>query len=218
MSNELEIKKLLEYRVAIERKIVELEAELNNLKEAISILDKTIVSQGFRALSPHTVITDESTPNQSIPTKPMRATPPESKPEHKPAPVTKPQPLSEEAEAKDEGSSVTSKNGTILGKINVIGRDLTFRPLPEYNFTSNIPPFQSFLLERVLQNMKDNDLERASNGEIEQDETLEFIVVEKDDRIKEIHISNYGGERRLREITSSLRWTFDKMYDKLQQG
>jgi hypothetical protein len=33
-----------------------------------------------------------------------------------------------------------------------------------------------------------------------------------------ISIRNYGGERRLREIHSSLRWAFDKMYDKLRQG
>ncbi len=27
---------------------------------------------------------------------------------------------------------------------------------------------------------------------------------------------NYGGERRLREIRSSLRWAFDKMYEKIE--
>jgi hypothetical protein len=36
--------------------------------------------------------------------------------------------------------------------------------------------------------------------------------------LKALHVRNYGGERRLREINSSLRWTFDKMYDKIRQG
>jgi len=28
-------------------------------------------------------------------------------------------------------------------------------------------------------------------------------------------IQNYGGERRLREIRSSLRWTLERMYEKI---
>jgi len=36
--------------------------------------------------------------------------------------------------------------------------------------------------------------------------------------LKGLRVSNYGGERRMREITSSLRWTLDKMYDKIRKG
>ena len=39
-----------------------------------------------------------------------------------------------------------------------------------------------------------------------------------DSMSQQITVTNYGGERRLREINSSLRWSFDKMYDKLRQG
>jgi hypothetical protein len=46
---------------------------------------------------------------------------------------------------------------------------------------------------------------------------LSFEVATDGERIIGITIRNYGGERRLREIQSSLRWAFDKMYEKLTQ-
>lgn len=129
------------------------------------------------------------------------------------APEPAPQP-----EGDDEGMSVTSKDGAVLGRMMVEGKDLVFEPRPEYEFRTDIPPFQSFLVERVLANMSSTDRERAANGEIDQSEILEYEVAEEDGVLGSLHVRNYGGERRLREINSSLRWTFDKMYDKIRQG
>ncbi len=131
-------------------------------------------------------------------------------------PEAAPQPA--QPEGADEGMSVTSKDGAVLGRMRVEGKDLVFEPSSEYEFRTDIPPFQSFLVERVLANMNSTDQERAANGEIDQSEMLEYEVAEEDGVLKSLHVRNYGGERRLREINSSLRWTFDKMYDKIRQG
>jgi len=133
------------------------------------------------------------------------------------APEAVPQPTAQ-PEGGDEGMSVTSKDGVVLGRMSVEGKTLVFEPGPEYEFRTDIPPFQSFLVERVLANMNSTDTERAANGEMDQSEILEYQVVEEDGVLKSLQVSNYGGERRLREINSSLRWTFDKMYDKIRQG
>ncbi|MCW4048666.1 MAG: hypothetical protein NWE89_02910 [Candidatus Bathyarchaeota archaeon] len=202
MSNQTETKKLLEYRETMNKRVQELEVEISDLRKAIATVDDVIVNTGFRTLSPPAKVEEK----------------PEPKAEDKTEPIPQPQPREEEPMETPEGISITSKDGTVLGKIIVEGRDLTYKPQPEFNFKSDIPPFQSFLLDRVLGNMKNTDQERATNGEIDASETLEFHVIEEEGKIKEIFISNYGGERRLREINSSLRWTFDKMYDKLQQG
>jgi hypothetical protein len=129
------------------------------------------------------------------------------------APQPAPQP-----ESADDGMSVTSKDGAVLGRMRVEGKDLVFEPQPEYEFRTDLPPFQSFLVERVLANMSSTDRERAANGEMDQSEILEYEVVEEDGVLRSLHVRKYGGERRLREINSSLRWTFDKMYDKIRQG
>jgi hypothetical protein len=121
----------------------------------------------------------------------------------------------------DEGDgriSVKSKNGTTLGHLQVEDEMIVFNPVNSLVFTVSIPPFQSFFLERVLGNMKATDEGKAAGGEVPPGEVLSFEVATDDERITSITIRNYGGERRLREIQSSLRWAFDKMYEKLDQA
>ena len=134
------------------------------------------------------------------------------------------QPVPTKVEAKpvveDEGGgmSIKSKDGTILGHLQVEEETIVFNPVEGLAFTVSIPPFQSFFLERVLGNMKATDEGKAVGGEIPPGEVLSFEVATDGERIVGIIIKNYGGERRLREIQSSLRWAFDKMYEKLNQA
>jgi hypothetical protein len=155
----------------------------------MAAIDRMIVAEGFRT-----------------PTVPDAAPQPTQR-------METPQP-----ESFEEGTSITSKDGAVLGRMRVDGKNLFFEPQSEYGFKTDIPPFQSFLVERVLANMSSTDRERAANGEIDQSEILEYEIEEEDGVLRSLHVRNYGGERRLREINSSLRWTFDKMYDKIRQG
>ena len=118
----------------------------------------------------------------------------------------------------DDQSSVKSKNGTTLGSLRIEADEIVFEPVSGLVFNVSIPPFQSFFIERVLENMKATDEERVAQGEISPDDSLDYEIVLEGERILRISIRNYGGERRLREIHSSLRWAFDKMYDRLRQG
>jgi hypothetical protein len=118
----------------------------------------------------------------------------------------------------EESTSINSKDGTLLGKMRVEGQDLTFQPIPKFEFYEDVPPFKSFFVERVLENMKSIDQERAGNGDIELGDILDYYIEIAEGKIISISIKNYGGERRLWEINSSLRWTFDKMYDKVIRG
>jgi hypothetical protein len=198
LSEEQETKRLLQFRETMEQRMAELEAEAADLRAAMAAINKMIVAEGFRT-----------------PTAPKAAPQPKPRTE---TPQPTPQAETLQPESFEEGMSITSKDGAVLGKMNVEGKDLLFEPQPEYEFKTDIPPFQSVLVERVLANMSSTDRERAADGEIDQSEILEYEVKEEDGVLKELHVRNYGGERRLREINSSLRWTFDKMYDKIRQG
>jgi hypothetical protein len=189
LSKEQETKRLLQFKETMEQRMAELEAEAADLRAAMAAIDNMIVAEGFRT-----------------PTVP------------KDTPRPTPQAETTQPESLEEGMSITSKDGAVLGRMNVEGKDLFFEPQSQYEFKTDIPPFQSFLVERVLANMSSTDRERAANGEIDQSEILEYEVNEEDGVLRALHVRNYGGERRLREINSSLRWTFDKMYDKIRQG
>lgn len=194
MSKAQETKRLLQFKETMEQRMAELEAEAADLRAAMAAIDNMIVVEGFRT-----------------PTVPKDIPQPEPRTETPQAETLQP-------ESFEEGMSITSKDGAVLGRMKVEGKDLVFEPQSEYEFKTDIPPFQSFLVERVLANMSSTDRERAVNGEIDQSEILEYEVNEEDGVLRELHVRNYGGERRLREINSSLRWTFDKMYDKIRQG
>jgi hypothetical protein len=195
MSSEQETKKLLGFRESMEQRIIEIEQEMQDLKKAVEEIDKLIVTSGFKTF----------TTADTIPQKPL-----------KPISDTV-QPMITE-ETPEESMNITSKDGTILGTIQVEEHTIIFTPAELFEFTADIPPFQSFLIERVLENMRKTDQERATNGEIDPSEVLEYKLEEQDGKISLLTVENYGGERRLREINSSLRWTLDKMYDKITQG
>ena len=119
-------------------------------------------------------------------------------------------------EKEEEGVfSVKAKDGTVLGSMQVDEREIIFVPRGDLNFTTSIPPFQSFLIDRVFENMRSSDESRAASGEIPPEDVLSYEGSTDGERLLRLVVRNYGGERRLREIRSSLRWTFDKMYDKI---
>ena len=188
MSTEDETKKLLKIREDLVSRIGRLQEETEDLRRATAEIDGLIVRQGFK---------------RPVPTRTRKVTESE-----------------DEASSVEEEDihSVKSKSGMTLGTLQVNNEEVVFEPVSGLVFSASIPPFQSFLVERVFDNMRSTDEERATQGEIPPEEVLSYKVEADQGRIKRIVVRNYGGERRLREIQSSLRWTFDKMYDKLRQG
>jgi hypothetical protein len=133
------------------------------------------------------------------------------------------EPLRESAPAEDNGAeessmSIKSKDGVSLGTLLVKKNEIIFSPRSEIIFNVSTPPFQSFLVDRVLSNMRLTDEEKVKTGEISANEVMTFEVLLEGERISNLVIRNYGGDRRLREIQSSLRWTFDKMHEKTGTG
>ena len=122
-----------------------------------------------------------------------------------------------EVDAGEEGASIKSKDGTLLGTAKVSEREIVFKPADGVVFNVSTPPFQSFLVDRVLANMRTSDEARANKGEILPDDVLSYEVSTDGEDLSGLVIRNFGGERRMREITSSLRWTFDKMHEKRSQ-
>jgi hypothetical protein len=112
-------------------------------------------------------------------------------------------------------TSVKGKSGASLGTLRYDENEIIFEPRGDVEFQASSPPFRVFLLERVLKEMRIRDEERASRGEIPPEEVLSYEVETKGDRIVRLVVRNYRDERRLREIRSSIRWAFDRMYERI---
>ena len=85
------------------------------------------------------------------------------------------------------------------------------------NFSVNTPPFGNFLVERVFAKMQEKDSELVRLGQLTADKMFSYNIVREGDLIREIIIRNVDDER-LKELKSSIRWTLDKMYEKIKSS
>jgi hypothetical protein len=85
------------------------------------------------------------------------------------------------------------------------------------NFSVNTAPFTNFLVEKVFSKMQEKDAELVKSKQLTTDKMFTFNVVREGDLIREIVIKNVDDER-LKELKSSIRWTFEKMYEKMKSA
>jgi ribosomal protein L11 len=83
------------------------------------------------------------------------------------------------------------------------------------NFSVNTPPFTTFLVEKVFAKMQEKDKEFVRLGQLTPDHMFSYNIVREGEFIKEIIIKNVD-EERLKELKSSIRWTLEKMYEKMK--
>jgi hypothetical protein len=83
------------------------------------------------------------------------------------------------------------------------------------NFSVNTLPFSNFLLEKVFAKMQEKDSELVRANQLPADKVFSYNLVKEGDLIREITIQNVDDER-LKELKSSIRWTFEKMYEKMK--
>ena len=84
-------------------------------------------------------------------------------------------------------------------------------------FTVNTPPFGNFLVEKVFAKMQEKDKELVRLGQLTPDKMFAYNIVREGELIREIIIKNVD-EERLKELKSSIRWTFEKMYEKMKSA
>jgi hypothetical protein len=93
----------------------------------------------------------------------------------------------------------------------------TIHVLPDEtkNFSVNTAPFTNFLVEKVFSKMQEKDKELVRLGQLTPEKMFSYSVVREGDLIREIIIKNVDDER-LKELKSSIRWTFEKMFEKMK--
>jgi hypothetical protein len=82
-------------------------------------------------------------------------------------------------------------------------------------FSVNTPPFTNFLVEKVFAKMQEKDKELVRLGQLTPDKMFSYNITREGEFIREIIIKNVD-EERLKELKSSIRWTLEKMYEKMK--
>ncbi len=179
---EEKLKKLAMVKSYLERRIEELSGEIESLRLLVSIVDEQLAAKSFKTLE--TV-----------------------KKEEKPKVVE----VAKEEKPKELGAvrNLRGKSGNLLGMLTVTQDEIRLTVSPELRITSDMKPFSSFLIKKVLDAMVKVDKEDVEAGKLEPGRELSYDIVYEGGEVREIIVRNYRDERRLREVISSIRWALD---------
>ncbi|MEM3875068.1 MAG: hypothetical protein QXU45_08055 [Candidatus Bathyarchaeia archaeon] len=197
MSEEAEeVKRLLAFKKKLEKRVEKLESELKELKSILEAVNSVLLAKGFKraeiAKAPAPL-----QPAEAVPAKEEMIPPLALMPEFK------------------EIIPLKTAAGESLAKLYVGDGFLKVILAEDKNFNVNTPPFNQFLVERVLAKMQQKDGELAKAGKLKPEEIFSYNIVREGEIIREIHIKNFDAER-LRELKSSIKWTLEKMYEKMR--
>jgi hypothetical protein len=187
-------KRLISFKANLEKKIEALNNELKEVNATLETVNSILLEKGFK--------------RAEVPKEPISPAVPTAKTEPAPTPHT-PIPESENV------MLLKTAAGEELAIISVEQNSLHVVPAPDKDFDVSTPPFTQFLVERVLMKMQERDNEMARAGQLEPDRIFSYNIVREGDTIRELIIHN-ADEDRLRELKSSIRWTFEKMHEKMK--
>ncbi|MDP9286575.1 MAG: hypothetical protein M3P08_00030 [Thermoproteota archaeon] len=107
------------------------------------------------------------------------------------------------------------KDNLLLATATLFPTRVEITPVDGINLDVNTQPFKTFFLNRILEGMKARDIEKVNRGEIQESESLNYQIEEKDGTlIKKIMISNYREKERLNEIFNTSTWVLTRMMEK----
>jgi len=116
---------------------------------------------------------------------------------------------------RDNVFSLKTMNNESLALICFNKEAMHVMPDESKQFNAKTPPFQNFLVEKVLDKMKEKDQELIRTNNLEANKAFTYEIIKEEELIREIVIHNVDDER-LKELKSSIRWTLEKMYEKMQ--
>jgi hypothetical protein len=191
------MKALVTFKKKLEKRIEELNSELKELQVTLETVDSILLEKGFKRGD----------------MKEVTAVPKEVAPPTEAVVVKEEKPIMPRAAEPESVIPLKTMNDEPLAIIYVDKQALHVLPDESKNFSVNTPPFNHFLVERVLAKMQEKDNELVRMGQLTADKMFAYNIVREGDLLREIVIRN-ADEERLRELKSSIRWTLEKMYEK----
>jgi len=184
MSEEGLVKRAAELRTSLVKRIEELETELEELRTLLQVVEEFLKEKSFKRLEAPAARAEAAEAQPAQPSPPENIIP------------------------------LTTVDGVLLANMHAGDDYVRVVPAEGMRFHVATPPFQSFLIRRVLSKMQEREQEAAARGELPQDAILSYEVIQDEGGvIKAIEIRNVK-PHQLRELKSTIRWTLRRMYEK----
>jgi hypothetical protein len=190
---------LVAFKRKLEERVGNLESELAETKSTLEVVNSILLEKGFKRGE---IKEGGAAPKVAVPVEETRI----SKEERQ---------VLQRAGETENVIPLRTTSDEPLAIIYVSKDSMHVLPDESKNFSVNTPPFGNFLVERVLAKMQEKDNELVRLGQLTPDRMFAYTIVREGDLIREIVIKNVDDER-LRELKSSIRWTLEKMYEKMK--
>jgi hypothetical protein len=189
------LKMLVNFKKKLEKRIKELNSELEESQGLLETVNSVLLEKGFKRGDMKEV---KAPKEEEVPK--IHVTVEDASAKSRPAEPESVIPLK-------------TMNDEALAIIYVNKEELHVLPDERKKFSVSVPPFQPFLVERVLAKMQEKDNELVRMGQLTPDKMFAYNIVSEGDLIREIVLRNVD-KGRLKELKSSIRWTLEKMYEK----
>jgi hypothetical protein len=187
--SEEEKRGLADLKQRLQGRVDQLQAEVDLMREAISIIDEKLVGISFKRA-------DELGSPQAVPS--------EASGEKK------------QVETGEETVPLTYK-GAGLGKVHLAGSTMTIEPDPSLELTAATRPFDAFFVRKIMEGMREADTLSVANKTLRPDQILSYDLEVEGPFIRRIVIRNVGGRDRVREIMNAAGWTFSTMVQNIRK-
>ncbi len=196
------MKSMIAFKKRLEDQLEKLNAETKEVQATLDTVNTILLEKGFKRGDIKEI------PATALPAMPKEVVLP------KPA-VEPPKPAPAPAAESETVIPLKTMTEEPLALMYFEKQSIHVMPDESKNFSINTPPFSNFLVEKVFAKMQEKDKELVRLGQLSSDKMFSFNIVREGDLIREIIIKNVD-EERLKELKSSIRWTFEKMYEKMK--
>jgi hypothetical protein len=195
------VKALVTFKKKLEKRIEKLDSEVKDLEATLEVVNSILLEKGFKRGDIKEVAAAPATPEEVLP--PTQTTV-----------AVEEKPLQHAVET-ESVIPLKTMNDEALAIIYISRDSLHVLPDESKSFNVTTPPFSHFLVERVLAKMQEKDNELVRMGQLTPDKIFIYKIIQEGDLLREIVIKN-ADEERLRELRSSIRWTLEKMYERMK--
>jgi hypothetical protein len=191
------IRRLVAFKQRLEKRVEELETELKELQATLEAVNSILLEKGFRRAE------------IAKPPAEIEALPPKEE-----VAAERARPPPEPSTGYESVTPLEAVTGELLATLYLSDDLLRVVPAEDKNFNVNTPPFTHFLVGKVLAKMQEKDSELVRTGQLVPDKIFSYNIIREGDTIREILIKHVDQDR-FRELKSSIRWTLEKMYEKM---
>jgi len=106
-----------------------------------------------------------------------------------------------------------SSDGTTIANAFVTNDEVSIILEDDVTLDPDTPPLKTFFVDRIIGEMKKNDIKQVEDGKIKNHEVIDCIINDNGSKIREIIIKNYRQKERVDEIINTATWSLTRMIE-----